>query len=121
MMNLDVPFHIDERGRTALTTAALHVRDMLELMLFTHPGERVNRPTFGGGVRQLLFNCNSPELAAALKFSLQSNLQLWLSDVIELRDLTIASENSTLRIEVSFACRRTRQAQTAQFERRILS
>ena len=86
-MNIDAPFHIDARGRTATTPDDRHVRNMLELLLFTSPGERVNRPEFGGGVRALVFAGNGPELAAALQFNLRANLQRWLGDAIELRDL----------------------------------
>ena len=47
---LDFPFTLDERGRSAVTDADDHIRDMIHLVLFTAPGERVNRPEFGCGV-----------------------------------------------------------------------
>ena len=68
-MNIDFPFHFDGRGRTAATGDDDHVRDMIEQLLFTSPGERVNRPDFGSGLLQLVFAPNSPELAAALQFT----------------------------------------------------
>jgi uncharacterized protein len=43
-MNLDFPYHFDARGRTAAIDDAGHIRDMVEQLLFTNPGERVNRP-----------------------------------------------------------------------------
>ena len=64
-MNIDFPFHFDDRGRTATTTLDDHVRDLIEQLLFTSPGERVNRPDFGAGLLQLVFAPNSAELAAA--------------------------------------------------------
>ena len=42
-MNIDFPFHFDSRGRTAETDDADHIRDMIEQLLFTNAGERVNR------------------------------------------------------------------------------
>ena len=62
-MNLDYPYHFDHRGRTAATSDADHIRDLIEQVLFTTPGERVNRPGFGSGVMQLVFapNSESPE------------------------------------------------------------
>ena len=48
-MNIDFPFHFDSRGRTALTDESDHIRDMIEQLIFTNPGERVNRPDFGSG------------------------------------------------------------------------
>ena len=65
-VNIDFPFHIDGRGRTATTDDDAHIRDMIEQLLFTAPGERVNRPDFGSGLLQMVFAPNSPELAAAV-------------------------------------------------------
>src|SRR6266699_3119869 len=96
-MNIDYPFHFDSRGRTAATDDDDHIRDMIEEFLFTNPGERVNRPDFGAGLLQLIFAPNSPELAAALQFTLQAGLQRWLSDVILVQKVEVTSEDSTLR------------------------
>jgi uncharacterized protein len=73
--DIDFPFHFSGRGRTAKAGYDEHVRDMLEQLIFTNPGERVNRPDFGSGVLQLLFGPNSPELAAALQFN--TGLAMW--------------------------------------------
>ena len=54
-MEIDYPYRFDGRGRTAQTGADDHIRDLIEQVLFTSPGERVNRPTFGSGVLQLVF------------------------------------------------------------------
>ena len=65
---LDFPFRIDKRGRTTVTGENDHIRDMIEQVLFTNPGERVNRPDFGCGLKRLLFMPNSQPLAAATQF-----------------------------------------------------
>jgi phage baseplate assembly protein W len=114
-MNIDFPFHFDGRGRTAITNYDEHVRDMIEQLLFTNPGERVNRPDFGSGLLQMVFAPNSPELAAALQFTIQASLQRWLGDVIELRGLEVTSEDSTLRILIQYVIRVNNAPQTAQF------
>lgn len=116
-MNIDHPFHFDSRGRTAATDDADHVRDMIEQLLFTSPGERVNRPDFGSGLMQMVFAANSPELAAALQFTLQAALDRWLGDVIEVRALDVSSVDSKLKVELSYALRKTGEARTATFER----
>ena len=90
-MNIDFPFHFDDRGRTAATDDDDHIRDMIEQLIFTSPGERVNRPDFGSGLMQMVFAPNSPELAAALQFTLQAALDRWLGDVIEVRQLEVTS------------------------------
>ena len=66
-MNINYPFHIDVRGRTAEASDEKHIRDLIEQVLFTSLGERVNRPTFGSGIMQLLFAPNSDALAAATR------------------------------------------------------
>ena len=106
-MHIDFPFHFDGRGRTAAIDDDGHIRDMIEQLLFTHPGERVNRPDFGSGLMQLVFAPNSPELAAALQFTLQAALQRYLGDVIELQGLDVAAADSRLDIEVRYLVRRT--------------
>ncbi|MBC8001534.1 MAG: GPW/gp25 family protein [Opitutaceae bacterium] len=116
-MNIDFPFRFDSRGRTATTDDDDHIRDMIEQLLFTNPGERVNRPEFGSGLLQLVFACNSPELAAALQFTIQAGLQRWLSDLIEVSNLEVTSEDSTLRVVVQYLVRRTGQQQTQTFEK----
>ena len=88
-MNIDFPFHFDSRGRTASTDDNDHIRDMIEQLIFTNPGERVNRPDFGSGLLQLIFAPNSPELAATVQFTLQAAIQRWLGDVIEIQDLEV--------------------------------
>ena len=118
-MNIDYPFHFDGRGRTAATTADDHIRDMLEQLIFTSPGERVNRPDFGSGILQLIFAPNSPELAATLQFTLQAAIQRWLGDVLELQSLEVTSVDSTLTIDVQYMVRRTNQQQSASFTRTV--
>lgn len=119
MMNIDFPFHFDQHGRTTATDNDDHIRDMIEQLLFTNPGERVNRPDFGSGLLQLVFAPNSPELAAALQYTMQAALQRWLSDVIEVQALEVISEDAMLRVLVQYVVRRTGEQQIAQFERAV--
>ena len=116
-MNIDFPFHFDGRGRTATTSDEDHVRDMIEQLLLTAPGERVNRPDFGSGLLRMVFAPNSPEIAAALQFTTEAALQRWLGDVIELHALQVESEDATLRVTVQYRIRRTGAVQTATFAR----
>jgi uncharacterized protein len=115
-MNVDYPLHFDATGRTASTDDEEHVRDMIELLLLTSPGERVNRPDFGSGLMDLVFAPNSQELAAALEFSLQAALQQWLGDLIQVETLEVGAEESTLRVELTYMLRRTGEARTAVIE-----
>jgi phage baseplate assembly protein W len=116
-MNIDYPLHFDRLGRTARTDAADHIRDMIEQFLFTSPGARVNRPDFGSGLLHLVFSPNSPELAAALQFTVQAGLQRWLGDLIDVQQLTADSEDSTLRVAVSYTLLGSTDVQTRTFSR----
>jgi phage baseplate assembly protein W len=118
-MNIAFPFEFDNRGRTAQATDDDHIRQMIEELLFTNPGERVNRPDFGSGVRQLVFAPNSPELAATVQFTMQAALQRYLGDVIDLQDLTVTSEESTLHVYVEYVVRANSQTATAEFARTL--
>lgn len=116
-MNIDFPFQYDKRGRTAATDDNGHIRDMIEQLLFTNPGERVNRPDFGSGLLQMVFAPNSPELAAALQFTMQAALQRYLGDLIDLQSLQVNAEDSTLSVVVNYMVRRDATVQSEIFVR----
>ncbi len=116
-MNIDFPFHFDGRGRTAATDDDDHIRDMIEQLLFTSPGERVNRPDFGSGLLQMVFAPNSPELAAALQYTAQAALQRYLGDVIDLQSLEVTARESTLGVVVKYVVKRTGNERTENFVR----
>ncbi len=118
-MNIDFPFHFDGRGRTADTDDDDHIRDLIEQVLFTSPGERVNRPDCGCGLKQLVFAPNSDELAAATQFLVQGGLQQWLGNLIQVEGVEVESQDAALRITVNYMIRRNQQRQTAQFSREV--
>ncbi len=115
MANIASPWQVDLRGRTAAATDAAHILQMIELVLFTNPGERVNRPDFGSGLQQLVFAPNSPELAATVQYTMQAALQRYLGDIIVLDTLAITSTDNELIVSVSYVVRATGQAASAQF------
>jgi phage baseplate assembly protein W len=116
-LQLDFPWHFDARGRTATVDDDEHLRDMIEQLLFTSPGERVNRPDFGSGVLELVFAPNSPELAAALQFTMRAALQRWLGDVLEVQDLEVTSDDASLRVDVAYLARGSAELRAASFTR----
>jgi phage baseplate assembly protein W len=117
MSQVDFPWAIDGRGRTAATTDDEHIRDLIEQVLFTAPGERVNRPTFGSGLLRLVFAPNGDALAAATQLTVQGNLQQWLGDVIQVLDVQVDNVDAELRVVVRYTIRRTQQPQVAEFRR----
>ncbi len=116
-MEIDYPYGFDGRGRTAQTTTDDHIRDLIEQVLFTSPGERVNRPTFGSGVLQLVFAPNDGALATATQVTVQGALQQWLGELILVEDVSVESEDAALRVQVRYIVRRTQQRQVANFTR----
>ncbi len=118
-MEIQYPYTIDGRGRSAEATEDAHIRQMIEQVLFTAPGERVNRPEFGTGLLQLVFAPNSPELGTATEFMVRGALQQWLGDVIEVSAVEVETRESTLRVLVRYRVRRTQQEQVAQFARQV--
>jgi len=119
MMHIDYPFHVTATGRTAETDFEDHIRDLIEQVLFTSPGERVNRPDFGCGVMQLVFAPNSDELATATQFLVQGSLQQWLGELINIEAVDVRSENSRLHVEVRYVIRRSEDRRIARFEREV--
>ena len=115
MADIDYAFHFDSRGRTATTDYADHIRDLIEQVLFTAPGERVNRPTFGSRLRQLVFGPASDELATATQFLVQGALQEWLGNLIQVDEVVVVTEDSTVRVTVEYILRRTQEREVAEF------
>jgi uncharacterized protein len=115
-MDLAFPFGFDRSGRTASASDQdRHIRDLIEQVLLTAPGERVNRPTFGTGTAQLVFAPNSDTLAIAQQKLIQAGLQQWLSDLVQVQSVTVENDDATLLVTVQYTVIQTQRAQAAQF------
>jgi phage baseplate assembly protein W len=112
---LDHPYQIDARGRTAATDADSHVRDLIYQVLFTNPGERVNRPDFGCGLKQLVFAPNSEAVAAATQSLVQGSLHRWLEEVIAVERVKVTAVDSQLQVTVVYVRRDTGQRREDTF------
>ncbi len=114
---IDLPYHFNPHGRTAVPTEHDRVRQMIEQVLFTAPGERVNRPTFGSGLLQLVFAPNGDVLSAATEVAVHAALQQWLADVIQVEQVSVRAEDSALHVTVVYSPLGSEQRQVAQFTR----
>lgn len=119
MINLNYPYLFSSHGRTATTDYESHIRDLIEQVLFTSPGERVNRPTFGSGLLQLVFAPNSVELAGTTQFLVQSSLQEWLGDLIQVVEVEVESIEERLNVTVNYLIRKTQQQRVDQFSQQL--
>ncbi|HET9442222.1 MAG TPA: GPW/gp25 family protein [Acidimicrobiales bacterium] len=111
------PHGVDRRGRTAAASDPAYVRQLVAQVLFTAPGERVNRPGFGSGLTQLLFSPADPAVAAAAQLAAQTAIQTWLGDVVVLDDLSVTAEDSTLRVTVGYTLVASGERLTVTFDR----
>jgi uncharacterized protein len=106
---MDAPFSVDARGRAALANVDNHVRELILAVLLTSPGERVNQPEFGCGLRQLVFAPNSDLLVSATEALAAAALNRWLSDWIVVQKLEVRAVDSTLNIRLTYIRRDTRE------------
>jgi phage baseplate assembly protein W len=115
-MNVDFPYHFDGRERTAEADEADHIRDLIEQILLTNPGERVNRPEFGAGLLQQVFAPARPEAAATMEFIIRGALQQNLGRRITVEEVEVSAEDSTLRIAITYVSQRSGRQQRAEFD-----
>ena len=114
-MNLKFTYQFDNLGHTGDISDNLHIRDMIEQVLFTSPGERINRPDFGSGLLQIVFQPNSSELVTTTQFLVQSALNQWLGDIIEVNNVEVIREDSLFQVKVVYTVLKTKQTQIAEF------
>lgn len=111
------PYRPDARGRTAGATEVEHVRQLIEAVIFTAPGERVNRPDFGSGAAQLVFGPASDELAAAARFLVQGALQQHLDHLVDVRDVDVTVHEARVTVQVVYVLRSTGEQHATTVER----
>ena len=112
-MDIAFPYQLDPQGTTATAASADdHIAQMLEQLLFTRPGERVNRPDFGCGLLDLVFGPNSPEVAAALSITVPAAVQQWLGDVVKIESVDVTPAASQLQVTLSYLVLATGAAST---------
>lgn len=114
-MNIKYPLQFNHRGQTARSDDDAHIREMIEQVLFTSPGERLNRPSFGCGLLQLVFQPATEELSAAAQFLVQGALQHWLGDLIETQAVEVVALEGAVSVVVNYKVRSTDEAKVADF------
>lgn len=111
----DFPYHIDGRKHTAETGEDDHIRDLIYQVLFTNPGERVNRPDFGCGIGQIVFMPNSGALAAATQAMVQGALTRWLDPLIAVQRVDVVAADNVFTVMVVFTKRSTGEQRNELF------
>jgi len=116
MRHLAFPLRLDPRGRTALADDEDYLRGLVEQVLFTRPGERVNRPDFGSGVDRLVFAPTDAALAHSTQALVHGALQQWLGELIRVEDVTVTAVDSRLDVVIEYLPLRA----TSPEQRRVL-
>lgn len=111
------PLGVSGGGRIAASGGDEAIRGKIVQVLFTAPGERVNKPDFGCGLFNLVFEPNDLVLAAAMEFSIGQALSRWLRGEIVVEGVDVAAEQERILVEVVYTRRRdlARQAVRIQF------
>jgi phage baseplate assembly protein W len=116
------PFAIDPAsGQAAQAAYQDHVDQMIRQVLLTDPGERVCLPTFGAGLRRLIFAPLSAQLQSTTKMLVTQSLNTWLNGQIDVRDVTVGTPISdpglaegTILITVSYLLVETQSIRQTQ-------
>ncbi len=96
------------------TGYAAHVEQLIKQVLLTSPGERINRPDFGCGVKRMVFAPNSEVAASLAQVTILEALQRWLDPVITVNSVTVRALDEVLQILVAYTLK-------ARQERRYLN
>ncbi len=110
------PLHLDSAGATAPAPSyPVAVEQLIEELLFTALGERLNRPDLGCGLLELVFQPASDELRAATQFQVTAELQKWLGDLIRVISVDTESGGAELLTTVTYALLGDGVVRTAAF------
>jgi uncharacterized protein len=102
---LGFPYRIDATGRTLTVDPVQHVADLVELVVMTEPGERVNLPNFGAGVQPLVFGALGGQLVSNTEAMIAGALTQWLDSYIVNQSVTVSAEMASLIIQITYEVR----------------
>jgi phage baseplate assembly protein W len=118
------PFHIDAAsGQAAQASYQDHVDQMIRQVLLTDPGERVCLPTFGAGLRRLIFAPLTAQLQASAQMTVTQALTTWLANQVTVQQVTVDTSVSdpdlapgTIQITVSYVLIETQSVRQTQVQ-----
>ena len=100
--DISFPLRLDNRGRLTSCDYPQHVREMLEQLLFTQPGERVSRPEFGTPISNTIFDRPTPDVLSNLEFQISTSVQRFMGDVIALENVDVQVEDNKLYVTIRY-------------------
>ncbi|MGB9375478.1 MAG: GPW/gp25 family protein [Jiangellales bacterium] len=96
------PLRVSAQRRTVLLDDDAYLRSLVEAVIFTRPGERVNRPELGSGINQLVFAPAGGELADSTRALVHGALQRALGEMLRVEDVAVDAVESTLTVTVVY-------------------
>jgi len=111
------PFRISEDGRPE-TPADLpdHIRSEVVQLLLTNPGERLFQPSFGAGLKRLVFEANDDVTAALARARITKALSFWLGERLEVRQLETSADETTLSVDLVYQIQDSAEPRRLRFE-----
>lgn len=111
--SIKYPFAIDKNLGVLMQEKdfASHVKQMMLQVLFTNPGERINRPDFGCGIRSMVFAPNSDATASLLQVIVTQALDKWLGDVISTEKVEAKAVNEKLEVKIIYTLKAKQERQ----------
>jgi phage baseplate assembly protein W len=113
------PFAIGPSGQANQTTYEAHVAQMVRQVLLTTPGERVDLPDFGCGLRRIVFASHDPSLDSTTQMLVEQALKRWLGDQIDVRRVRVLPPSETadegeFAISIEYLVRETQRTDETQ-------
>jgi phage baseplate assembly protein W len=96
------PFAVTRTGGIDVARGDARLQGKILQVLLTVPGERVNRPDFGCGLFNLVFEPDNAILAAALEFTVGQALTRWLGDEIAVDGVDVTSTDDMVVVEIAW-------------------
>lgn len=100
--HLGFPLSVTPQRRTALVDDSTYLRGLVEAVIFTRPGERVNRPEFGSGIHQLVFAASDSELAQSTSALVHGALQRALGELMRVEEVAVQADDATLAVTITY-------------------
>lgn len=117
-LEVGFPLAVNSYGRLSDPSYERHVEQMIELVLFTAPGERVNRPDFGCGLLRLIMGPDTAAVASATEYLIRLALQKWMGEVIAVRQVEVTPLESTLSVKLAYVLLLDQQLRVSTFTAR---
>jgi len=106
------PFAIGPSGQAAVASYEAHVRQLVRQVLLTDPGERIDLPEFGCGLRSLVFAPHDHNLDSTTELLVRTSLARWIGDQIDVQHVRVlpveeSGDEAALVVEITYRLRET--------------